>query len=186
MSGSEAPRWRAVPRLAEVTTTRARLVSVPRVRRRAARVPFVILVTAVLLGGIVGLLLFNTSMQQAAFTGAELESRAEVLSARQQTLVREIEQLRDPQRLAEAATAQGMVPAPQPALVDLRTGEIVLPGEVATTDDGLAIEPKAPVKPAELSPAPIYVDPPAASPETPAAGEAPAVPEAPAAEVPTN
>lgn len=199
MSGSEARKWMAVPRFTDAAVTRARLVAVPRVRRRAARVPFVILVTVVLLGGIVGLLLFNTSMQQAAFTGADLEERVEVLTAREQTLVREIEQMRDPQRLAEAATAQGMVPAPAPALIDLGTGDIVVAGEPATAEDGLDIAPEAPVKPAELSPAPVYVDLPAApeTPQTPATGETPATdgtavapgtatPETPADETPTN
>lgn len=169
-------RWRAVPRLSQEAVDRVRLRAVPRVRARAPRVPFVILVSALLLAGTVGLLLFNTSMQQAAFTGAALQERADVLSAREQTLTREVEQLRDPQRLAEAATAQGMVPAGSPAILDLRSGEIVLPGIPASAEDALDVSTPAPVKPSELTPEPIYRDVPAA----PAAPADPAVPTDPA------
>ncbi|MDF9716550.1 hypothetical protein INN71_05760 [Nocardioides sp. ChNu-153] len=174
MSSSAAQRRLAVPRFAEAAVERARLQVVPRVRRRAPRVPFVILVTAVLLGGIVGLLLFNTSMQQAAFTGAALEERATVLEARQQTLTQELQDLRDPQRLGEEATAMGMVPAGPPAVVDLGSGEIVVEGEVASRDDALDVAPPEPVKPAVLSPEPEIRDVPApATPATPGTAVAP-------------
>lgn len=174
MSTSSAPRWRGLPRIAEDAVERARLEVVPRVRARAPRVPFVILVSAVLLAGTVGLLLFNTQMQQAAFTGAALEERATVLDARHQTLTSEVEKLRDPQRLAELATEQGMVPMPAPAVLDLRSGEVVLQGRPATAEDALDVSTPEPVKPKELSPDPIYRDvtPPAAptAPVDPAAG----------------
>ncbi|WP_447646307.1 hypothetical protein [Nocardioides zeae] len=167
MSSAPAPRWRGVPRIAEEAVERARLQVVPRVRARAPRVPFVILVGAVLLAGTVGLLLFNTSMQQAAFTGAELQSRVDLLDAKEQTLARQAEELRDPQRLAEQATAMGMVPASAPAVVDLREGRITVPGVPASPDDALDVAPPEPVKPAVLDPAPIYRDvTPPATPET--------------------
>ena len=53
----------------------------PRRRVRAARVPFVTLVSLLLLGGVVGLLLFNTSMQQASFAATSLEGQASTLDA---------------------------------------------------------------------------------------------------------
>ncbi|HEY1175080.1 MAG TPA: hypothetical protein VGF17_02905, partial [Phytomonospora sp.] len=62
-----------VPRIAEVAVERARLTVVPRRRVRAPRMPFVALVSMVLLGGVVGLLLLNTSMQQAAFASTSLQ-----------------------------------------------------------------------------------------------------------------
>ena len=46
--------------LAEAALDRARLTVVPRTGARAARMPFVTLVVVVLLGGVVGLLCFNT------------------------------------------------------------------------------------------------------------------------------
>ncbi|MDR6176661.1 cell division protein FtsB [Nocardioides zeae] len=170
MSSAPAPRWRGVPRIAEEAVERARLQVVPRVRARAPRVPFVILVGAVLLAGTVGLLLFNTSMQQAAFTGAELQSRVDLLDAKEQTLARQAEELRDPQRLAEQASAMGMVPATAPAVIDLREGRITVPGVPASPDDALDVAPPEPVKPAVLNPAPIYRD--VTPPATPATGTA--------------
>ncbi len=96
-------------RLTSAALSRARLTVVPRVRSRAPRVPFVLLVSLVLALGVVGLLMFNTSMQQAAFTTSRLEDRAAALSAREQALAVEVEALRNPQRVAEQAQAIGMV-----------------------------------------------------------------------------
>ncbi len=104
-----------VPRIAEAAVERARLRVVPRRRTKAARVPFVALVSLVLLGGVIGLLLFNTSMQQAAFATTALEQQAGTLAARQQTLEMELDVLRNPQRVAERAQAMGMVPSGTPA-----------------------------------------------------------------------
>ena len=56
-----ALRQRA-PRLAEAAVERARLTVVPRTRTQAAKVPFVSLVTLLLLGGVVGLLLVPSGL----------------------------------------------------------------------------------------------------------------------------
>ena len=75
-----------MPRIAEAAVERARLTVVSRApRSRTARVPFAVLVSAVLVLGIAGLLLFNTSMQQVSFTTTSLAQRAESLAARQQS-----------------------------------------------------------------------------------------------------
>ena len=66
-----------VPRIAEAAVERARLTVVPRAPgRSAARVPFVVLVSLLLVGGVAGLLCFNTSMQQASFTSTAMEEQA--------------------------------------------------------------------------------------------------------------
>ena len=46
---------------------RPRLTIVPRVAARAPRVPFVLLVVTILISGLVGLLLLNTSLQRGAY-----------------------------------------------------------------------------------------------------------------------
>ena len=97
----------------------------PRRRTQHARVPFVALVSLVLLGGVIGLLLFNTSMQQAAFATTALEQQAGTLSARQQTLEMELDVLRNPQRVAEQAQAMGMVPSGTPAYLMLADGKVL-------------------------------------------------------------
>ena len=48
----------------------------------------VALVSLVLLGGVVGLLLFNTSMQQASFAMDTYQDRAVTLAAREEQLTR--------------------------------------------------------------------------------------------------
>ena len=118
-----ALRQRA-PRLAEAAVERARLTVVPRARTRAARVPFVSLVTLLLLGGVVGLLLFNTSMQQSSFTATSLEQRATLLSAREESLGMQLENLRDPQVVARKAQQLGMRVPAAPLFLDLADGSV--------------------------------------------------------------
>ena len=143
---------------AEAAVQRARLSVVPRRRTRAPKVPFVTLVSLLMLAGVVGLLLFNTSMQQASFTTTALQERAANLEAREQALRDEIEALRDPQHLGAAATRQGMVPACAPLFLNLGTGQVK--GERGTACAPLDIKPVAPERPGFLDPKPIvqYVE----------------------------
>ena len=146
-----------VPRMAEAAVERARLSVVPRRRVRAARVPFVTLVSLLLLGGVVGLLLFNTSMQQASFAATSLEGQASALTAREQTLRMELDVLRNPQRVAEQAQKQGMVPGQVPVPIDLRRGKVLATPDVAVAPPvPLRIRPLQKV-PAILDPAPLEV-----------------------------
>ena len=174
---SPAVQFRSrVPRVAEAAVQRARLTVVPRTRVRAARMPFVLLVTVVLLGGVVGLLLFNTSMQQASFAATSLEDRAGSLSARQQHLQMELERLRDPQHVAERARRMGMVTAGSPVFLRLSDGKIL--GHPAPPDPAMNVRivPPAPQVPAVLNPAPTYVDAPAETPSAATSQDDPAQP----------
>lgn len=142
----------------EAAVQRARLTVVPHRRRvRAPRLPFVTLVSVVLLGGIVGLLCFNTQMQQASFAATTLEERAASLSAREQTLHSELQALRDPQHLAVLAAQAGMV-APLDACT-LVLGAEALQGTCspATRDNTPNPLSPAPPKPAVLDPPPQIV-----------------------------
>lgn len=171
------PRTR-VTRIAQEAVDRARLSVVPRVRTRAPRVPFVTLVSLVLVGGIVGLLLFNTSMQQASFTAAALETQADTLAGREQTLRMELDELRDPQRVAMQAQQMGMVIPPAPVFLDLETGKTSGVRTPATKDDAIQLVPPAPPMPAVLAPAPTVVEvPPAAAAPEPVVEEQALAPE---------
>lgn len=156
-SSAAAQLRHRVPRLAEAAVERARLTVVPARRVRAAKVPFVTLVTVLLLGGVVGLLLFNTQMQQASFAATALESQADNLAARQQTLSMEIERLRDPQTIAQRATKLGMVVPAAPAFLDLDSGEVTGDPAPAGPELRLPINQGAPALPAALNPAPNVV-----------------------------
>ncbi len=151
---STAPALRArVPRLAEAALERARLTVVPkRKRRRSSPVPFLLLVSMLAVGGVVGLLLFNTSMQQASFAATDLQQQADTLEARQQGLQMELARLRDPQTIALKAQRMGMVLPTSPAVLDLRNGKVVGDPTPATGLDPLRLLPPPPAKPAELDP----------------------------------
>lgn len=156
MSSPAAPLRNRAPRIASAAVDRARLTVVPRARTRAARVPFVSLVTIVLVLGVVGLLLFNTGMQQASFAQSALEREATALAARQQTLQMELEDLRNPQRVASQAQEMGMV---VPAAPTFMTVDGVIRGEQvpAVAEDRINLQPPPPVKPKVLDPAPTVI-----------------------------
>jgi len=146
-----------VPRFAEAAVEHARLTVVPRRRTRAARVPFMVLVSLLLVGGVTGLLAFNTSMQQASFTATALQERATVLNAQQQSLQMSLERLRDPQRLAVRARAMGLVPAPSPAFLRLSDGKILGAPAPALATDGIRVQPLPTQKPLSLRPPAVTV-----------------------------
>lgn len=157
-SAAVRPAGTTARRADDPAARRARLTVTPRLRVPTPRFPFVTLVTLIMVGGVVGLLLFNTSMQQASFAATALEKQAQALSERQQTLHMELEDLRDPQRLAEAAREQGMVPVTRPAFLRLADGKIVGKPTPATPADQLAIDPPAAQRPPAAFPPPTYVN----------------------------
>jgi hypothetical protein len=145
------------PRFAESAAEKARLSLVPVRRTRAPRAPFAVLVFAILGAGVVGLLMFNTHMQQASFYATELQRQADDLTARQQTLDMELERLRAPQRLAEAGKALGMVAPGVPAFVKLADGSVLGTPTVARPEDAVRINPLPAGLPAPLRPKPIII-----------------------------
>ncbi len=168
MSSTSPQRRSSLPRFAEVAVERARLSVVPRVRTRAPRIPFVTLVSVILLAGVVGLLLFNTSMQQASFTASRLEAQAGDLSARQQALAMDLDELRDPQNLAASACKLGMVVGPAAVFLDVATGEVVGTPSAAVA----APVPCGAGDPKPQPPAPVAVAAPVTAPARPAGAAA--------------
>lgn len=157
------PRTR--PRFEESAAEHARLTVVPRRPQTAPRVPFVVLVSVLLVGGVAGLLLFNTSMQQASFTGTAMETKATALKAREQALKMQLDTMRDPQRVAVRARRLGMVPSTSPAFIQLSDGRVYGTAEPARAGTGMRITPLPTRKPKNLRPAPVIVE---ASPQQPA------------------
>ena len=148
-----------VPKIAEAAVERARLTVVPRTSRRAARVPFVALVSLLLVGGVAGLLFFNTSMQQVSFTATALEDRADRLTAERQGLQMELDTLRNPQRVALQAKEMGMVPPAGPAFIRLSDGKVLGTATPATSEGALRLNPLPTAKPRKLNPKPLYITP---------------------------
>lgn len=145
------------PKLGE-TSLRERLALVPPRAVRSARVPFVALIALILAGGVAGLLLFNTQMQQGAFEIQHLQAEAAALTAAQQDESMQLLRMSDPQRLAASAKRLGMVAPTTPAFLDLATGRILGVPTAATAQNsmniggaGLAPTPKS------LRPAPHVI-----------------------------
>jgi cell division protein FtsB len=141
-----------LPRLAENAVERARLTLVPRQERRAPRVPFLVLVAAVLLTGVVGLLVFNTHMQQTSFQATALEAKATTLHAQEQALRMELDTLRDPQRVAQRARALGMVPIANPAFLQISDGTVLGEAVPAAATDAQRLTPLPTRRPDALMP----------------------------------
>lgn len=153
---SSAARAR-FPRTARAAVERARLSVVPVRRSRAPRMPFAVLVFLILGAGVVGLLMFNTHMQQQSFYATSLQTRSDDLVARQQALDMELDRLRDPQRLAREGRKLGMVAPSVPAFIRLGDGTILGVPTAASPDDFVAVKPPAPAKPAALEPEPLVI-----------------------------
>jgi hypothetical protein len=152
-----------VPRLVETAAVRSRLALVPPGAGRARRTPFVVLIGVVLLVGVVGLLMFNTQMQQTSFHATALQNRATALRAQQQDLAMQLQRLRDPQQLAERARALGMVVPQDPAFVRLSDGRVLGTPTVTTSQDAMRVRSYSAEKPADLAPKPKIVRVPAGS-----------------------
>jgi hypothetical protein len=127
--------------LERAAVERARLALVPVRRVDAPRAPFAVLVFLLLGAGVVGLLMFNTQMQQDSFYATRLQHQADRLTAQQESLRLTLDRQRDPQMLAQRARGLGMVQPPVPAAIDLRTGQIFGIPTVATSLDGVGINP---------------------------------------------
>ncbi|GAB2879287.1 FtsB/FtsL family cell division protein [Nocardioides pacificus] len=181
------PTQGALPRLAGAGLERARLTVVPGTRPQITRAPFAALVTLLLLGGVVGLLLFNTSLQQNSFTTAALEAQAKSLSARQQTLQMELEELRNSQRVAREARELGMVRAAAPTFLRLSDGAVVgAAPKPATADSDVRIEARPPQKPSVYNPPPTVIEVPATDVPTSGAAAGDAAAAGSAEELPTD
>jgi hypothetical protein len=141
-----------LPRLAEAAAERARLTVVPRGGEQAPQVPFVALVSLLLVGGVAGLLLFNTNLQQASFVASSMEQQAAVLAGKEESLRMQLHRLRDPQHVAVQARRLGMVPARNPAFIRLSDGKVLGRPAPAEPSDALRVAPVPAVKPSSLRP----------------------------------
>ena len=91
----------------------------------AGRVPFAILVGAILGSGLIALLLLHTMAAQDAFRLHDLQRQAADLRDTQQELAVSTQQLESPATLAAKARQLGMVPTGSISFVRLRSGRLV-------------------------------------------------------------
>ncbi|WP_436773877.1 cell division protein FtsL [Yinghuangia sp. YIM S09857] len=89
-----------------------------------SRTPFVLLMVLLLGGGLLGLLLLNTALNQGSFEQSRLKKQNARLSDEEQALRRELEAVSAPSELARKAEELGMVPGTTPVFIDPVTGQI--------------------------------------------------------------
>ena len=107
------------------TAATPRLRVAPPAPINAPRAPFIALVVAVVVAGVLGILLINTKTAENAFELDTLQDRQGDLDARQQALENEIAANNMPGSLDAAARRLGLVKADSPAYIRLQDGKII-------------------------------------------------------------
>ncbi|MEV5980145.1 septum formation initiator family protein [Streptomyces sp. NPDC052114] len=125
---------------------------------QAARTPFVLLVVLLLGGGLITLLILNSSLNEGSFQVSELKKETKDLTEEEQELQRDVDGYAAPDALQRRARELGMVPGGDPAFLDPDGAVRGVPG-VAARPSGLH----------EMAPRPREVASPAASVSAPAA-----------------
>ncbi|MEU5953347.1 hypothetical protein [Streptomyces sp. NPDC047525] len=136
---------------------------------QAARTPFVLLVVLLLGGGLITLLILNSSLNEGSFQLSELKKETTELTDQEQELQRDVDAYAAPDALQRRARELGMVPGGDPAFLNPDGTVRGVPG--AAEQSALQTDPR----PQEVaSPAPSVSIPVSAPPPAPQASPAPA------------
>lgn len=98
---------------------------VPGAIQRTGNAAFAGICLALMVTGLVGLLMLNTSLAQGAFALSDLRASVGTLTDTQQQLTAAIDDQRSPRSLAAAAQGLGLVPAQSMAFIRLSDGHII-------------------------------------------------------------
>lgn len=101
----------------------------PRAQGRAPRMPFVLLVLALLGGALVSMLVLHAILAQDSFTITELQRETRELSQQEEALAQEVVEAESPEALARRAEELGMDPGEAPRFLDPETGEVTGPDD---------------------------------------------------------
>ncbi|MGW2118679.1 FtsB family cell division protein, partial [Streptomyces zhihengii] len=101
----------------------------------AARTPFVLLVVLLLSGGLITLLLLNSSLSQGSFRLSELKKRTTELTDQEQALQRDVDGRSAPDALERRARELGMVPGGSPAFLGPDGAVRGVPGRATAQPD---------------------------------------------------
>jgi len=120
------PRRRA-PWVRDVTERVAAAVDAPAAPLPVSwpRTPFLVLVIALVVAGVVGVLVLNTKINESSFRLGDLRANQAVLDLQEQQLSQRLADLESPGNLRAAATRLGLVPAGTPAFISLPDGRVV-------------------------------------------------------------
>jgi cell division protein FtsB len=119
-------RLAAAPsRATEPAAEPPRLRVAPPVPVAVPRAPFVLLVLVLVVGGVLGILLVNTKINENAFRLQRLQQQQAALDLREQQLEQQIAESSSPGSLAAQARKLGLVPAGTPAFIRLPDGRVI-------------------------------------------------------------
>jgi type II secretory pathway pseudopilin PulG len=153
----------------------------------AARTPFVLLVVLLLSGGLITLLLLNSSLSQGSFELSELKKKTTELTDEQQALQRDVDRHSAPDALERRARELGMVPGGGPAFLG-PDGKVLGVPRKATAEPlpPPPAQPSAAPSPSVRTSPPASGQAPTASTGTQGLSGPPAAPEAPGPSVRTS
>jgi hypothetical protein len=123
--GSAALKPEPDPRPAQGPKVGPRLRVAPPLPVLVPRAPFILLVLVLVVGGVLGILVLNTKINENAFRLHDLQQRQADLDQRQSELEQQLADYESPNNLAAAACKLGMVPAGAPAFIRLPDGKVV-------------------------------------------------------------
>jgi hypothetical protein len=107
---ARVPAPRTVPATRKPAAARPRLVLVSSRRQAAGRLPFLIVIGAVLVSGLVGVLFLHMLAAQDAYRATALQDRLATLNDQAQQLTNLVEADSSPHALQQRAARLGMVP----------------------------------------------------------------------------
>ncbi|MEV0409493.1 hypothetical protein AB0I68_01480 [Streptomyces sp. NPDC050448] len=84
---------------------------------QAARTPFVLLVVALLAGGLISLLLLNSALNQGSFQLSRLKKETTAITDEEQALQRDVDGYSAPDALQRRALELGLVPGGSPVFI---------------------------------------------------------------------
>ena len=128
-------------------------LSVVRTRPAPARAPFVVLIGALVVGGLVALLLLNTALTQGAFERKAVTRELRHLVETQQGLREHIAAVQEPEALAAHARVLGLVPSGCPVFLKLPTASVLGSPCPARAVFKVAPKPAVPLAPNGKAPA---------------------------------
>ncbi|MFJ6717244.1 hypothetical protein [Streptomyces sp. NPDC091259] len=137
---------------------------------QAARMPFVLLVVALLGGGLISLLLLNSALNQGSFQLSKLKKETTVLRDEQQELQRDVDGYSAPDALQRRAHELGLVPGGSPVFIG-PDGKVAGTPAAAEAPPAPAPPPSAP--PVSPSPAAASAPPAVAASPTPSPAGSP-------------
>ncbi|MFG2980392.1 hypothetical protein ACGFYQ_03935 [Streptomyces sp. NPDC048258] len=111
---------------------------------QAARMPFVLLVVALLAGGLISLLLLNSALNEGSFQLSKLKKETTALTDEEQALQRDVDGYSAPDALQRRAQELGLVPGGSPVFIG--------PDGKVTGTAAVAEPPPAPSPPPSSAP----------------------------------